>query len=398
MKTNKGSLLSLLLVLLSISHCNAYNKKPLYTVLESTGNGIVYMTDDKFYLNGDHTNTTSEACKYSELRTIFSSSQEPYDSLKCLLYFHAETEPGYGLLGFTEMKHENGIYQDKDFVLDINGTRAVSGSCIDVNDQNWPCIDTNSEEYGGDDSKYYSETPNKHYYAIFTEVPEFRIEDGVDMGTIPVSPTGTHTIVYKRHLEAGWNAVYLPCEFNAERFKEKIEGSDVYMLWSYAKSINSIIYGVGMKQIPSCTPIIIYSPIDYDLEYVGTNHTVTTDDTIANSPLTTADNSYHLAGTFTNRTFDGKCYKLTSNGKEVLLTESDNHIPAFQFALVFDDEALAPTSKRITLVSGTNDANGILPLKSDKVIPNGIYSIDGRRLVTKTEKGVYIKNGRKIIK
>ncbi len=393
MKTGKTYPLFILLIFFATSHCNAYNKKPLYTVLESTGNGIVYMTDDKFYLNGDHTNTTSEIGKYSELRTIFSSSQEAYDSLKCYLYFHVKAEPGYGLVGFTETKHEDGIYQDKDFTLDINGAKAVSGSCIDVDDTNWPCIDTNSEDYDGDDSKYYSETPNKHYYAVFTEVPEFHIEDGIDINTIPTSPTGTHTVVYKRHLKAGWSAVYLPCEFNAEQFKATIEGSDVYMLWSYSKSINSIIYGVGMKQIPPCTPIIIYSPIDYDLEYVGTNHTVTTDDSIADSSVTTADENYHFAGTFTNRTFRGICYKVTSNGKEVMLTESDNHVSAFQFALVFDNEVLAPKSKRITFVSNTND---IQPLKGNNVISVGIYSLDGKLLNTETKKGVYIKNGKKI--
>lgn len=397
MKTRETGLLFILLAFF-ISHSHAYNKKPLYTALESTGNGIVYMTDDKFYMNGDQTNTTSEAGKYSELRTIFSSSQEAYDSLKCHLYFHVEAEPGYGLLGFTDTKREDGNYQDKDFVLDINGTRAVSGSCINVDDPDWPCIDTNSKDYDGDDSKYYSKTPNRHYYAVFTEVPEFCIEDGIDMNPILTSPTGTFTIVFKRHLKAGWNAVYLPCEFNAERFKAKIEGSDVYMILAYAKSVNSIVYGVGMKQIPPCTPMVIYSPTDYDFEYVGTNHTVTTDDTIANSPITIADNNYHFAGTFTNRTFSGKCYKVTSNGKEVQLTESDNHISAFQFALVFDDEALAPTSKRITFVSGADDTNDILPLRSSNVNHDDIYSLDGKRLNAGTENGVYIKNGRKIIK
>ena len=397
MKANKRIFLLSLLAFLSASYCSAYNKKPLYTVLESTGNGIVYMTDDKYYMNGDHTNTTSKAGKFSELRTIFSSSQEEYDSLKCYLYFHVKADPGYGLVGFTETKHEDNTYQDEDFVLDINGNKAVSGSCIDVDDPNWPCIDDKSYDY--DDEKYYSKTPNKHYYAIFTEVPDFRIEDGVDMAPIQESPTGTHTVIYTRHLKAGWNSIYLPCEFDVEKFKATIKGSDVYMLMAYIKSANSIIYGIGMKQVPRCTPMAVYSPVDYDLEYIGANHTATTNDVVSDSHVTIVGANYHFAGTFKNTEFDGKCYKVsTSANGNVQLAEADNDIPAFQFALVFDDDKSTPASKCITFATGRDDTDVIPTLKSHKVAFDGIFSLDGRQLYTEPSKGIYIKNGRKAVK
>ena len=389
-------------LLLSASYSHAFMQKPLYTVVESTGNGIVYMTDDEFYLSGEHNNTmTSEAKDYSELRKRFQGEKEEgadYPTTECSLYLYSKADSGYGLLGFTESKNDNGVYADSDFVLDANGKRAVSGSCVNVDDPNQPWIEIGSDEpFVVGDLSLYSETPNKHYYAVFTNVPDFGIEDGVDMGQATESPTNTYTVTYTRHLNAGWNAVYLPCAFDVEEFKTTVEGGEVYMIMAYIKSSNQLLYGTGMKQVEACAPLLIYSPVDYDLEFAMSDQAITFDSSV-NTSILEESAAQSISGTFTNKTVAGKCYNLDFDGTEFVFKESDNILTAFRFAFVFDDDSRAPASKRIPLNLKLGDATDIQVMGNIASQSNQIYTLDGRPLNAEPVSGIYIRNGKKIIR
>lgn len=376
-------------------------EKPLYTVLESTtGKGVVYMTDDEFYLNGTHDGyITSDACEYSEHRKRFGGYEdetEEENSKHCNLYFYSEANLDYGLLGFVEKGNESGIYEESDFVLDIDGKKAVSGSCVNVDDPNQPWIEATGNIGTVGDLSLYSETPNRHFYAIFTEIPEFRMEDGVDMGEAPESPTGTYTVKFTRHLNAGWNSVYLPCAFDVRQLQKTIEGSDVYAIMAYDHLNNQLFYAIGMKQVPACTPMLVYSPVECDYEYVGTDKAVENNEYI-NTFIYTDDSYHYFDGAFARRTVGGKCYKLDFEDNEFVFVESENTIDAFQFAFVFKDDNEAPASKRIPTNLFKGNTNDIKAINIYRNL-NRIYTFDGKQLDNEPQKGVYIKDGKKIMK
>lgn len=53
-------------------------------------------------------------------------------------------------------------------------------------------------------------------------------------------------------------------------------------------------------------------------------------------------------------------------------------------------------SVKVTLSSGT--ATGIKQTLADRKAPSGKYSLDGRKLKQTPSNGVYIENGKKIVK
>ena len=53
-------------------------------------------------------------------------------------------------------------------------------------------------------------------------------------------------------------------------------------------------------------------------------------------------------------------------------------------------------SVKVTLSSGST--TGIKQTVADRKIPSGKYSLDGRKLKQTPSKGVYIENGKKIVK
>lgn len=377
-------------------------RKYLNVAIEATGSGIVYMTSDEMYWenNDEHPapEYTSKAGTYSELHYMFSGTSEVSGAdLNCQLYFIAKANPGYGLFGFTETKKEDTAYEEKDFVLDVDGKRAKSGSLIDVNDPNTPWVTS-----GGDpeDPMSYSETPNKYYYAVFTEVPDFAVKDGDDMGAIPESPTNTYTVKYSRHFNKGLNAVFLPFAFDAKQYKSQVEGGEVYTISSYKKE-NNEAYAITARcsgLVPAGRPLLIYSPKEYDFEYVGADQAVTKDET-PNLFVHFANAKQNVVGAFTNKTVGGKCYNLTYDGKDFAFAETENNISAFRFAIVFDDEAAAPVSKRITLNFTDDYTNGINTIEAAPRIANdGIYTLDGRRLNAEPTHGIFIKNGKKFVR
>ena len=379
--------------------------KWLYTAIESTGNGIVYMTANQAYnmnnIDSDPAapKNTSNPGTYTELRYLFTGTmgslepgEEGADTI-CRLYFITKPSPGYGTLGFSEVKKNVDEYEDKDFVLDINGKRARSGSIVDVNDPNTPWM---SSGHNPCDTTMCSDKPNRYFYAVFTKIPEYNITDGVDLQPTPESPTGTYTVNYSRHIDKGWNAIYLPFGFDADQFKSEIEGAKIFRISAYVKESGQLFYSNAERIIPACSPILIYSPVEFDMVHVGTDKAVYTDEIINTSIITLEQ---HLVGAFTNKTVGGKCYNLTYDGKDFAFAETENNISAFRFAIVFDDEAAAPVSKRITLNFTDDDTNGINTIEAAPRIANdGIYTLDGRRLNAEPTHGIFIKNGKKFVR
>ena len=389
------------ILLVCMSFASSYSTplvKYLHVAMEAVGSGTVYMTYDPIYWGRTEyidRKSSKDFVPYFDYYYGFNAYDaedgSDVDSV-CSVYFLTKANPGYGLLGFSETKKDVKSYEENDFVLDVNGKKAKDGSLIDVNDPNTPWMVADGRDR--ENLEWYSKEPNRHYYAVFTEIPDFAINDGVDMKTAVKSPTETYTVTYKRHLSKGWNAVFLPFAFDVELYKSMIEGADVRKVYTF-DTFGNLACGIVGRRVAARTPLLLYSPIEYDLEYVCADRTITYDDSEIMGDMREGPKG-KIAGAFSNKTVDGKCYKLTFDGKKSVFIESDNNVLAFQFVIVYENESSAPLSKKIELSFPEDNPNGINMIESaPSFTGEGIYTLDGRRLNVEPTHGIFIKNGKK---
>ncbi len=196
------------------------------------------------------------------------------------------------------------------------------------------------------------------------------------------------TYVREMHTDGGWETIILPFEAevpgdcHAERLKE------------YA---NGTLNFASITTIPANTPVIIR----YTGDDTSDTHTGITFRSVGGTVSTDTDNESILQGTyqpFTVDTEEGNIYLLRADGEAFVKATKGSHLSPFRAAIHLE------TAKQ-TLPLMHNGVSGIssamqAPSSADIFTPDGrkIEKTHSSDILNQLPRGIYIVNGKKIIK
>jgi hypothetical protein len=89
------------------------------------------------------------------------------------------------------------------------------------------------------------------------------------------------------------------------------------------------------------------------------------------------------------------CYGISKNGRFAMIAEDDN-LGAFRFYLELE-EGVSARNIGILVDGESDDATGITETENGKLKTENYYDLSGRR-VQNAQKGVFIVNGKKVVK
>lgn len=207
------------------------------------------------------------------------------------------------------------------------------------------------------------------------------------------------SIVYKRTFSHdGWQVLYVPFDIPVSLTQDIFE---VY-------SITGISDVVELEQVTNVnatlnahTPYIIKVHADKVNEVLHiSGAAATTLYKPADEPYTATYGDYTITGTYTSKAIAaGEEYVLTS-GKwcqltEKAVTDGNNILGAFRVYLTANGEN---TPSEVRFVINNSDATAIDELKAENGnVKAEVYDLSGRR-VEKAVKGIYVVNGKKVVK
>lgn len=215
---------------------------------------------------------------------------------------------------------------------------------------------------------------NTAYHVVLTDKKDF---------FAPSDFTAT-TLEYSRTNTAGYNSVCLPFAFSATDFGE---GCQVEQFSSIQEGdATTITFRTTEGENAAGVPCLVYCPEDI------TEWNVTkTDAQVVASPVA----SGLLQGSFTNETIGEGKYKLNSTGTKFGVTTSKGTVAAFRTYLSpTDGQSMARTlsvvheSIPVTSIRQTHEA----------AAPQVIYDLSGRQVTSPSRAGIYIMNGKKVVK
>lgn len=208
------------------------------------------------------------------------------------------------------------------------------------------------------------------------------------------------SIVYKRTFSHdGWQVLYVPFDIPVSLTQDKFE---VYSITGISDVVELEQVTNGTLTLNAHTPYIIKVHADKVNEVLHiSGAAATTLYKPADEPYTaTYGGDYTITGTYTSKAIAaGEEYVLT-NGKwcqltEKAVTDGKNILGAFRVYLTANGEN---TPSEVRFVINNSDATAIDELK----VENGnvkaeVYDLSGRR-VEKAEKGIFVVNGKKVVK
>lgn len=191
--------------------------------------------------------------------------------------------------------------------------------------------------------------------------------------------TGDFTVsalTYLRQLETGFNSLCLPFAITTEMLGE---GSRIFELREVGSSEVALR---GVSAVAAGKPCIVWVPATCSPFAALTNVAM----------VSSVDNSGELKGSFTNKAIGADKYKLAKlSGGDVVFGKTSEAATVAAFRSYIDTSV---SVKALSLV--LNDGTGIATLTSEKEDATA-YDLSGRR-VQKMTKGVYIVNGKKVMK
>ena len=151
--------------------------------------------------------------------------------------------------------------------------------------------------------------------------------------------------------------------------------------------------------IASCTPMLVYNGTD-------AQQTVTLQASTEPATATTVKPIDEFKGTFVDRTFTdadmaAADYYALSGGKAFAPVKGSGTLGANKCWLQFDKQQTgnAPASLMIVFEDGDDGLTGVNEVIGvNEVSDDTIYDLSGRKVGSTLKKGVYIKNGQKVVK
>ena len=240
----------------------------------------------------------------------------------------------------------------------------------------------------------------------------------IDMGQVnkivvaEAGVKGVHTTLTKNYINTGWNAIFVPFDFTLTA--EMLNDFDFAKVYAVIAENNAPV--VYFKTVAANDKISAYSPYLIKAKTAGShslNVGAVTYKSNAGEPQYTAtiDEIYTFYPVMENTyTAAKKGYYIDSEQNSfVYNTHAEAHIPPLRYYMTIQDKGtkdyIVPTSGGASKVKfcviGEDEPTGITDMVDDAANASGkIYNLQGVVVGNTTEglpKGVYIKNGRKVI-
>ena len=240
----------------------------------------------------------------------------------------------------------------------------------------------------------------------------------IDMGQVnkivvaEAGVNGVSTTLTKNYTNTGWNAIFVPFDFTLTA--EMLNDFDFAKVYAVIAENNAPV--VYFKTVAANDKISAYSPYLIKAKTAGSHSlnvgAVTYKSNAGEPPYTaTIDEIYTFYPVMENTyTAAKKGYYIDSEQNSfVYNTHEEAHIPPLRYYMTIQDKGtkdyIVPTSGGASRVKfcviGEDEPTGITDMVDDAANASGkIYNLQGVVVGNTTEglpKGVYIKNGRKII-
>ena len=206
-------------------------------------------------------------------------------------------------------------------------------------------------------------------------------------------------VTLKRTLVQGWNGLVLPFDMTVEDAKTKFNASDIKQFSGIEvdDTKGTTLKFEEAESIEAGTPVMIKvssapSSNEYTIDGVFLNGK-------AKVPVTyeSGDVKYSFTGTYANESLAGQKFTLIQGSKIYNYDGTESTVNAKTFRAYFLNESTEDAASKIYSVELDDTATAITEVKSNA---NGnadtIYDLQGR-IVKSAVKGIYIKNGKKVI-
>lgn len=194
---------------------------------------------------------------------------------------------------------------------------------------------------------------------------------------------------YTRTNTLGYNTVCMPFALTTSDFP----GCKVYTYIGMTETTLRFQQVEDGKDIPGGTPVLVYSPTgdDWVLDLAGRNVVAE-----ANGNVSETEED-GMNGSFLARNIGANYYKLNSAGTKFAKTTAAGKIVPFRFYLKANAQQQQAPAFSVSFVEGeTTDIEEMLNDNDDCI--EETYDLNGRRILTITRPGIYVKGGKKIIK
>lgn len=226
------------------------------------------------------------------------------------------------------------------------------------------------------------------------EVYTLTLDDAADNMKMPaaVESMSAANISYSRSGVCGYNSVCLPFALTPDMLP-----SDEYKIYTI-KSINGedVVLQEMPEGVDAGVPCLVKAPEgvnnvewnimkNYAEDNAGTLYQI----------IDTPNNGTNLLGAFTTSTVGEGYYKLNDTGDAFVRTNSESKVYPYRCYLQL------PNASAAKLRIAVDDVDAIQDITTDERVNAGIYSIDGRYMgenMQSLKKGVYVRNGKKILK
>jgi len=205
--------------------------------------------------------------------------------------------------------------------------------------------------------------------------------------TEAISETGTHNVLLKRSLVAGWNSIVLPFEVSEDAIKTAFgEGTEVATFVGDGTDNDGFVLNyTTVKTIPANTPCLLYLGAAVENpEFDGVELN-------PSESLTASGTNFDFVGTYTkitDQTIASGDYLVNASG--IFKANGGNTLKAFRAYI--DSKSASARSVRLNIDGTTTGISSV----SDLIEGNApIYNLKGQRVSNAQLKGVYISDGHK---
>ena len=199
------------------------------------------------------------------------------------------------------------------------------------------------------------------------------------------------TLTYSRSNTAGWNSVCLPFAVSAADFGTSAS-LEQFSNISTADGATTLSFNATTGENAAGQPCLVYCPDDVTEWNVSKTNAA-----VVATPVPVSVSGATLQGSFTNETIGAGRYKLNASGTAFGVTTDKGKVTAFRcYVLPTTEGGSAPKS---FLVSHGGTSTAVSATAIQAAPANApVYDLCGRRVQRMKQGGVYVVNGKKIVR
>ncbi len=199
------------------------------------------------------------------------------------------------------------------------------------------------------------------------------------------------TLTYSRSNTAGWNSVCLPFAVSASDFGTSAS-LEQFSNVSTADGATTLSFNATAGENAAGQPCLVYCPDDVTEWNVSKTNAA-----VVASPVPVSVSGATLQGSFTNETIGTGRYKLNASGTAFGVTTDKGKVTAFRCYILPTTEGSSAPKSFLVSHGGTSTAVGAAAIQATPANAP-VYDLCGRRVQRMKQGGVYVVNGKKIVR